>query len=93
MPKGLRKLSSLQVFKGFLIAKSKRTPTRIGDLKSLENITRLSIQIGSEAEISHGEFEKLKELKLVEKLKVSWGVVSNRKKSQAKVEDSKLPHS
>lgn len=71
MPKGLGKLTSLQVLKGFIIGSSQETTIGIEDLRKLE---RLSIHIGSESVINN-EFEKLKDLRNVRCLKISWGVV------------------
>ncbi|KAF7845533.1 disease resistance RPP13-like protein 4 [Senna tora] len=91
MPKGLEKLASLQVLKGFVIGNSKRTPCRIGDLKSLKKLKRLSIHIGSEAVIKDGEFDKLKELEHVKGLKISWGVVSQKLKEQVMKQSFSFP--
>ncbi|XP_028764517.1 disease resistance RPP13-like protein 4 [Neltuma alba] len=73
LPKGLDKLTSLQVLKGFIIGSSQKTPIRIWHLRSLKNLKRLSIHIGSEANIQGEEFEKLKDLEKVKCLKISWG--------------------
>ncbi|XP_028786367.1 disease resistance protein RGA2-like [Neltuma alba] len=61
LPTGLDKLTSLQILKGFIIRSSQKTPIRIWHLRSLKNLKRLSIHIGSEATIQGEEFEKLKE--------------------------------
>lgn len=77
MPKGIEKLTKLEVFKGFLIGSSTKTPCRISYLKSL-SLKRLSIHIGSEAVIQDREFEGLKWLSSLEHLKISWGVSDTR---------------
>ncbi|KAK7305090.1 hypothetical protein VNO77_42990 [Canavalia gladiata] len=77
MPKGIEKLIELQVLKGFVIGSSSKTPCRISDLAKLKQLKRLSIHIGSEAVIQDGEFESLKDLEAVKRLKISWGVLSN----------------
>jgi len=74
MPKGIEKLSNLEVLKGFLISTPEKTPCRISDLKNLEKLRRLSIRIGSEAQIRDEEFEGLKDFLALEKLKISWSV-------------------
>ncbi|KAF7845336.1 disease resistance RPP13-like protein 4 [Senna tora] len=81
MPKGLDKLTSLKVLKGFIIGNSdsEKSPGRISNLRDLNKLERLSIHIGSEALIQVGEFDKLKDLKSVRCLKISWGVVQKRK--------------
>ncbi|KAI4345918.1 hypothetical protein L6164_013003 [Bauhinia variegata] len=76
MPLGIDKLTSLEVLKGFVIGNSNKTPCRIRDLRKLQKLKRLSIQIGSEAIAQEGEFQMLKELKSVLRLKISWCVVS-----------------
>ncbi|KAI4345914.1 hypothetical protein L6164_012999 [Bauhinia variegata] len=91
MPKGIDKLASLQVLKGFIVGNSKKTPCKIEDLKVLEKLKRLSIHIGSEAVIRPGEFDKLKDLKTVRCLKISWGVVSQKLKEQVEKEPFSFP--
>ncbi|KAI9077773.1 hypothetical protein K1719_040259 [Acacia pycnantha] len=71
MPKGLDKLTSLQVLKGFIIGSSLKTPIRIKHLH--KSLKRLSIHIGSEATNLKDEFDKLKDFKKLECLKISWG--------------------
>ncbi|KAK4253302.1 hypothetical protein QN277_010625 [Acacia crassicarpa] len=73
MPKGLHKLTSLQVLKGFIIGSSLKTPIRIGHLQ--KSLKRLSIHIGSEASIQKEKFDRLKDLKELKCLKISWGKV------------------
>ncbi|CAL9013227.1 unnamed protein product [Prunus brigantina] len=82
MPKGIGKLSSLQVLKGFLIANLKNTPSRLGDLVKLEKLRRLSIYIGNEAVMHDNEFETLKEISSLRRLKISWAVVSSELKEK-----------
>ncbi|XP_021811679.1 disease resistance RPP13-like protein 4 isoform X1 [Prunus avium] len=82
MPKGIGKLSSLQVLKGFLIANLKNTPSRLGDLAKLKKLRRLSIYIGTEAVMHDKEFETLKEISSLRRLKISWAVVSPKLKEQ-----------
>ncbi|KAI9085109.1 hypothetical protein K1719_032925 [Acacia pycnantha] len=77
MPKGLHKLTSLQVLKGFIIGSSLKTPIGIKHLQ--KSLKRLSIHIGSEASIQEEEFDKLKELKELKCLKISWGKVVEEK--------------
>ncbi|XP_027926693.1 uncharacterized protein LOC114183764 [Vigna unguiculata] len=84
MPKGIEKLRNLEVVKGFLISTSEKTPCRISDLVNLEKLRRLSILIGSEAEIRDGEFESLKDFLALENLKISWSV-SDPKYAKIKV--------
>ncbi|KAJ7978148.1 Disease resistance RPP13-like protein 4 [Quillaja saponaria] len=73
MPKGLEKLSTLQVLKGFVMGNpSKRASCRLGQLTKLENLKRLSIRIGNEAQFQDSEFD-LKKLKLLRCLKILWG--------------------
>ncbi|QCE12289.1 disease resistance protein RPS2 [Vigna unguiculata] len=84
MPKGIEKLSNLEVLKGFLISTPEKTPCRISDLKNLEKLRRLSIRIGSEAQIRDEEFEGLKDFLALENLKISWSV-SNPKYAKIKV--------
>ncbi|XP_027929801.1 uncharacterized protein LOC114186009 [Vigna unguiculata] len=74
MPKGIEKLTNLEVLKGFLISTSEKTPCKISDLVKLGKLRRLSIRIGSEAEIRDGEFEGLKDFSALEHLKISWSV-------------------
>ncbi|XP_027927359.1 disease resistance protein RGA2-like [Vigna unguiculata] len=74
MPKGIENLSNLEVLKGFLISTPEKTPCRISDLVNLRKLRRLSIRIGSEAEIRDGEFENLKYFSALEHLKISWSV-------------------
>lgn len=78
MPKGIEKLTELQVLKGFVIGSSSKTPCRISDLAKLKKLTRLSIHIGSEAVIQDKEFESLKDLSQVKRLKISWAVSGNQ---------------
>ncbi|KAJ7973525.1 Disease resistance RPP13-like protein 4 [Quillaja saponaria] len=73
MPKGIEKLSSLQVLKGFVIGNTKKTPCRLGNLKDLKTLKRLSIHIGTEAVIQDGEFDELQEILSLRCLKISWG--------------------
>ncbi|PQQ02887.1 hypothetical protein Pyn_39993 [Prunus yedoensis var. nudiflora] len=82
MPKGIGKLSSLQVLKGFLIANLKNTPSRLGDLAKLKKLRRLSIYIGIEAVMQEKEFENLKEISSLRRLKISWAVVSPKLKKE-----------
>ncbi|KAF7842977.1 disease resistance RPP13-like protein 4 [Senna tora] len=95
MPKGLEELTSLQVLKGFVIGNSKKTPCRIGGLKGLKKLERLSIHIGSEAVIKDEdrEFDKLKDLTEVKCLKISCGVVSNKLKDQVMKQPFSFPPS
>ncbi|XP_054813419.1 disease resistance RPP13-like protein 4 [Prosopis cineraria] len=76
MPKGLGKLTRLQVLKGFIIGSSQETTIGIEDLRKLEKLERLSIHIGSESVIND-EFKKLEGLRNVRCLKISWGVWLN----------------
>jgi hypothetical protein len=62
MPKGIDTLDSLQVLKGFLIGSSKNTPCRLGDLRSLKRLRRLSIYIGNDAEIQGGQLKGMSHL-------------------------------
>jgi len=78
MPKGIEKLSNLEVLKGFLISTYEKTPCRISDLVNLRKLRRLSIHIGSEAEIRDEEFEGLEDFSALKHLKISWSV-SDRK--------------
>ncbi|CAB4304398.1 unnamed protein product [Prunus armeniaca] len=82
MPKGIGKLSSLQVLKGFLIANLINTPSRLGDLAKLKKLRRLSIYIGNEAVMHDNEFETLKEISSLRRLKISWTVVSSELKEK-----------
>ncbi|XP_050281127.1 disease resistance RPP13-like protein 4 [Quercus robur] len=72
MPTGLDTLTltSLQVLKGFLIGDSKTTPCRLGDLGKLTRLRRLSIYIGSAAEI----LENTSSLRC---LTITWALRSN----------------
>ena len=74
MPKGIEKLTNMRVLKGLLISTSEKTPCRISDLVKLRKLRRLSIRIGSEAEMRDGEFEGLEDFSALEKLKISWSV-------------------
>jgi len=74
MPKGIENLSNLEVLKGFLISTPEKTPCRISDLVNLRKLRRLSIHIGSEAEMRDGEFENLKDFLALKHLKISWSV-------------------
>ncbi|KAF8009959.1 hypothetical protein BT93_J0822 [Corymbia citriodora subsp. variegata] len=76
MPKGTEKLSSLQVLKGFVIGTARKNPCRIGDLRKLTKLIRLSIYIGRGAAIRDEEFESLKEVASLRSLTISWGVTS-----------------
>ncbi|WVZ08604.1 hypothetical protein V8G54_021950 [Vigna mungo] len=79
MPKGIEKLTNLQVLKGFLITTSEKTPCRIWDLaENLTDLRRLSIRIGSEAVIRDGEFKSLENFPALKHLKISWSVSDPR---------------
>ncbi|KAK7306981.1 hypothetical protein VNO77_39647 [Canavalia gladiata] len=74
MPKGIHKLTKLQVLKGFFIGSSSKTSCRISDLENLKQLERLSIHIGSKAVIQDKEFESFQKLSKLESLKISWEV-------------------
>ncbi|KAG2404342.1 uncharacterized protein HKW66_Vig0112640 [Vigna angularis] len=72
MPKGIEKLTQLQVLEGYAVGNSRESQDSISELANLKNLRRLSIHIGSEAVIEDGEFESWRGLSL-EHLKISWG--------------------
>ncbi|XP_020415635.1 disease resistance RPP13-like protein 4 [Prunus persica] len=80
MPKGIGKLSSLQVL--ILIANLKNTPLRLGDLAKMKKLRRQSIYIRIEAVMQDKEFENLKEISSLRRLKISWAVVSSELKEK-----------
>ncbi|KAL6134975.1 hypothetical protein ACLB2K_067203 [Fragaria x ananassa] len=82
IPKGIEKLSSLQVLKGFVIGDLEGTSCRIGDHAQLRHLKRLSIHMGNQAEVQRGEFHKLKDIVSLRHLKLSWGVVSPNLKAK-----------
>ncbi|KAI8008720.1 Disease resistance RPP13-like protein 4 [Camellia lanceoleosa] len=75
MPKGIEKLSSLQVLKGFVIGHTKKNPSKLGDLIQLKKLRKLSIRIGSNAVIMQEELNKFKEITTLRVLTISWGKV------------------
>ena len=77
MPKGLDTLTSLQVLKGFLIGDSKTTPCRLGDLGKLPRLRRLSIYIGSAAEIQGDTRDSLENTSSLRCLTITWVLRSN----------------
>ena len=76
MPKGLDTLTSLQVLKGFLTGDSKTTPCRLGDLGKLPRL-RLSIYIGSVAEIQGDMRDSLENTSSLHCLTITWALCSN----------------
>ena len=77
MPKGLDTLTSFQVLKGFLIGDSKTTPCRLGDLGKLPRLRRLSIYIGSVAEIQGDTRDSLENTSSLHCLTITWALGSN----------------
>ena len=77
MPKRLDTLTSLQVLKGFLIGDSKTTPCRLGDLGKLPRLRRLSIYIGSAAEIQGDTRDSLEKTSSLRCLTITWALRSN----------------
>ena len=77
MPKGLDTLTSFQVLKGFLIGDSKTTPCRLGDLGKLPRLRRLSIYIGSAAEIQGDTRDSLENTSSLRCLTITWVLHSN----------------
>nr|POE93890.1 disease resistance rpp13-like protein 4 [Quercus suber] len=77
MPKGLDTLNSLQVLKGFLVGGSKTTPCRLGDLGKLQRLRRLSIYIGSEAEIQGDKRDSLEKVSSLPCLTITWALHSS----------------
>ncbi|XP_068484914.1 uncharacterized protein [Phaseolus vulgaris] len=78
MPKGIEKLTNLQVLKGFEISTPKKTPCRILDLVNLKKLKGLSVHIGTEAVIKDMEFLGLEDFFELECLKISWSVSDSR---------------
>lgn len=76
MPKGLDTLTSLQVLKGFLIGDSKTTPCKLGDLGKLPRLRRLSIYIGSAAEIQGDTRDSLEKTSSLRCLTITWALRS-----------------
>jgi len=72
IPKGIDKLTNLQVLKGFVISTPEKTHCRISDLVNLEKLRRLSRYIGREAVMRDREFECLKYFVALDYLKISW---------------------
>ncbi|KAL7216113.1 hypothetical protein ACSBR1_028119 [Camellia fascicularis] len=79
MPKGIEKLSSLQVLKGFVIGHTKKNLSKLGDLVQLKKLRKLSLQIGSNAAIEQEELDKFKEITTLHVLTISWGKVEEKK--------------
>ncbi|KAH0983738.1 hypothetical protein GBA52_010915 [Prunus armeniaca] len=69
------------------------TPSRLGDLAKLKKLRRLSIYIGNEAVMHDNEFETLKEISSLRRLKISWTVVSSELKEKISLQsrDFSLP--
>lgn len=60
MPKGIEKLTKLQVLNGFVISSSSKTPCKILDLVNLKKLKQLIIHIASTgANIQNEEFQSL----------------------------------
>lgn len=60
MPKGIEKLTKLQVLNGFVISSSSKTPCKISDLANLKKLKQLIIHIASTgANIQNEEFQSL----------------------------------
>ncbi|KAI8007236.1 Disease resistance RPP13-like protein 4 [Camellia lanceoleosa] len=76
MPKGIEKLSSLQVLKGFVIGHTKKNLSKLGDLVQLKKLRKLSIQVGSNAVIKEDELEEFKKIITFRVLTISWGKVA-----------------
>ncbi|CAL5406423.1 unnamed protein product [Camellia sinensis] len=81
MPKGIEKLSSLQVLKGFVIGHTKKNLSKLGDLVQLKKLRKLSIRIGSNAVIVQEELNKFKEITTLRVLTISWGKVASASKN------------
>ncbi|KAL7185640.1 hypothetical protein ACSBR2_027564 [Camellia fascicularis] len=81
MPKGIEKLSSLQVLKGFVIGHTKKNFSKLGDLVQLKKLRKLSIRIGSNAVIVQEELNKFKEITTLRVLTISWGKVASASKN------------
>ncbi|KAG0530761.1 hypothetical protein BDA96_05G214500 [Sorghum bicolor] len=78
MPKGLGQLTRLEILKGFVIANSNsRDLCHLNELTKLEKLRKLGIVIGKMAVPLEDEFLKLGELKSLESLRISWGVLSS----------------
>ncbi|KAL7215519.1 hypothetical protein ACSBR1_027645 [Camellia fascicularis] len=76
MPKGIEKLSSLQVLKGFVIGHTKKNLSKLGDLVQLKKLGKLSIQVGSNAVIKDEELKEFKKTRTLRVLTISWGKVA-----------------
>ncbi|XP_028068485.1 disease resistance RPP13-like protein 4 [Camellia sinensis] len=81
MPKGIEKLSSLQVLKGFVIGHTKKNRSKLGDPVQLKKLRKLSIRIGSNAVIVQKELNKFKEITTLRVLTISWGKVASASKN------------
>lgn len=84
MPKGVEKLSSLQVLKGFVIGHTKKNLSKLGDLVQLKKLRKLSIRIGSNAVIVQEELNKFKEITTLRVLTISWGKVEEKEDLELK---------
>uniref|UniRef100_A0A5B6Z279 Disease resistance protein n=1 Tax=Davidia involucrata TaxID=16924 RepID=A0A5B6Z279_DAVIN len=76
MPEGLKKLTSLQVLKGFVIGHPGKNPCKLGDVAYFKKLRKLSMHIASEASVAEGELQKLKEIENLSILTMSWGEVT-----------------
>ena len=91
MPKGLDTLTSLQVLKGFLIGDSKTTPRRLGDLGKLPKLRRLSIYIGSAAEIQGDERDSLEKSSSLRCLTITWALRSSESRDKVEKQSFSFP--
>jgi hypothetical protein len=81
MPKGLSALSQLQVLKGFVISNTddKKIGT-LGDLKGLQKLRKLTINVNSDKFPRQDDLKALKELGengVLRKLTIAWSVEKN----------------
>ncbi|KAL4599532.1 hypothetical protein ACB092_11G133400 [Castanea dentata] len=91
MPKGLDTLNSLQVLKGFLIGGSKTSPCRLGDLGKLQRLRRLSIYIGSAAEIQGDERDSLEKTSSLRCLTITWALRSSELRDKVEKQSFSFP--
>ncbi|XP_062197074.1 disease resistance RPP13-like protein 4 [Phragmites australis] len=85
MPRGLGQLTRLEILKGFVVANSNsRDLCHLNELTKLEKLRKLGIVVGKMAVPTEDEFLKLAELKALESLKISWGVLASVKNGNTK---------
>ncbi|XP_058114391.1 disease resistance RPP13-like protein 4 [Magnolia sinica] len=73
MPQGIGSMTNLQVLKGFVVGSARSTDQcRLSELTHLKKLWKLSIRIGSEAQIGE-DLNELSEIEKLRSLKIAWG--------------------